>query len=1484
MVDNRASVRFDSKDAERNVTSYAAKIGALSAKFKQAQADVRGMGSATRTAGSGMSDAARRAATLESNIRSLGNEARRAADKVRGFGSSFRSEELSKANGVIRSMAGSFDRTANSIKAIRGAAGAVSTQFRNLGRAAENASGGVERLSKKLAAALPNLGRAAVVLAALGSSILRTGASTTIIIRGLDGTAAAAGRASRAVDGTTGSVTGLGMAIARFRNVATFMAGAFGIVEIGQAADNYKLLRSRLDIVSDGTKELNANYKALLDSANKTRTGFKENANMFTRLMIAGEQYNMTAKDAIRLTENVNMALTISGATAGEAAAATQQLAQAFSSGRLQGDELRSVLENAPILARALTTNLAHLGVTMANLRDMAKEGKIGVKELMEAFASDKFTQELNEQFANIPVTLGQALTVAGNYLTDYIGRLDSASGATGFLSAAIVLLAKNLDVIVSALLAVAGVMVARYVAGLVAASAASGLFSAAVIGMRMMIAGTIPVMAGAAVAARTLGAALLAAFGGPVGAIITGVTLALGFFAATSAKASIATEGLYQEIEAQTVSLAMLDAQQVQASKGMSFLSGRQLEVAISTANLTGEVSLLANQWARVAVMAKAAAVEQAKASRNKSLTIWREAKVLNEDMKKRGVNPDKPSPLYDWAKPYSAQDVIKSGEMRKQAAVNFATTDAEYNRILNEPLAEFRMPDAVGGKEKPDKARRSRAAASPRAKKEEKDTLGDALKSLTGEIDEAEAKRRKFNEGVDTLTKSFDAGKLSLGDYRSNLAKLANKEFPGLTDAIKNLGAENDKLRWQNEGLSEATILFREQEKVVTEQVRQLDMMIAKDGDRTGVLSQQRKILVGQLGTYGEMVQENERLTKIADERKKKEEEITKIIDEASNKLYDSLTSRVREALDFDKNLFKNFFKSIIDMAKDMFASIIGAYIFGPIREGFRSTLESAFGMKKSGPVGSQAVDVVKSGLKDSEITSAVKNLTVNNFFNNDGAVRKSASSVASTASSFFGVTTGPELSVSSKRKTFIEELATGYKSTFSDLGGAFRTALKPLGDLLKPLLMKLNLNGEKLGKMVGGAQVGFGVSQLLGSAGVRSSGTGGAIGGALGETAFKAVFPKLFSKLGSFAGPLGTIAGSILGSVLGGMLGKRPRGAAEVSNTGTNAHTNDSQLTASMGGWGDDVRSSISQIADALGATVGSYSIGLGRYKDYYQVSTKAGDTALGNSYFDKKSANAVYDGTDSAAAMKAAISAAIRQGAIKGLSETSNKVLTTFKDTDRAIQLVKTLEDIKKSAAALRDPIKASYDAMKKNFENVIDMFKEMGASSADWTDLQEVMRAEFDNTIASFTDTLKEFREALTTGDRSFLSASDRLRAADLKFAEMEAKIASGQYIDQTAFTAAGATLQDLAREVFGSTPDFALYQQRLIAATDNLITNATAEADKYRPIVEALNANAAAAAAATNTTNDLLGQIAGALQGVSTGTGGRVSIFDMARY
>ncbi|RFC81423.1 tape measure protein, partial [Acinetobacter sichuanensis] len=241
------------------------------------------------------------------------------------------------------------------------------------------------------------------------------------------------------------------------RQLASYMMGVLTVGAAIAKTDMYTGLRNRLKLVTEDQYALN---KAMFDTfkiAQNTAQAWDSVAQIYQRFSDNSKRLNLTQEKTAALTDTVAKAISISGGSASSAEAALIQFSQALASNVLRGEELNSVMEQAPGLAKAIAQGM---GITVGQLRSVAAEGKITGDVLVEALTKAK--DSVDDLFAKTDFTIGQSLTQLSNAVTQFIGEAGQGSGAATMLSSSIKNLADNLDLVVNAGTAVAMGYVAK--------------------------------------------------------------------------------------------------------------------------------------------------------------------------------------------------------------------------------------------------------------------------------------------------------------------------------------------------------------------------------------------------------------------------------------------------------------------------------------------------------------------------------------------------------------------------------------------------------------------------------------------------------------------------------------------------------------------------------------------------------------------------------------------------------------------------------------------------------------------------------------------------------------------------------------------------------------------------------------------------------------------------------------------------------------
>ena len=194
------------------------------------------------------------------------------------------------------------------------------------------------------------------------------------------------------------------------------LAKAYASLRVVQDTVNKSVQREesvrRLNLLAQGYDDLAAVQNAAANAANKFGTSQtianKEFAQIYARLRPIGLELN----EIVSVYEGFNTAAKLSGTSATEASGAFLQLSQALGTGVLRGQELNSVFEQTPAVVQAIAKEM---GVTVGEIRDLAKEGKVTIDYILPALerlrteGAEKLTEAMKgpaQQFRNLNIAV----------------------------------------------------------------------------------------------------------------------------------------------------------------------------------------------------------------------------------------------------------------------------------------------------------------------------------------------------------------------------------------------------------------------------------------------------------------------------------------------------------------------------------------------------------------------------------------------------------------------------------------------------------------------------------------------------------------------------------------------------------------------------------------------------------------------------------------------------------------------------------------------------------------------------------------------------------------------------------------------------------------------------------------------------------------------------------------------------------------------
>ena len=229
--------------------------------------------------------------------------------------------------------------------------------------------------------------------------------------------------------------SGLGTLARRLGAIAAGYLGFRAAQSIARQIDSYTELNNRIRLVADTERELVNIREELFAISLRTRSSLSANAQLYSRLAQASMSLGVSQTDLLKVTEILNKQVLIGGNNASEAAAGLVQLAQGIASGKLQGDELRSVLENLLGVQQGLVDGFEILyergelaeRITRANLRKAASEGLLTPDLILKSLLA--VADQTEARFEQVAVTIGGAFQNLG---TAFLGRLGQGDERVG--------------------------------------------------------------------------------------------------------------------------------------------------------------------------------------------------------------------------------------------------------------------------------------------------------------------------------------------------------------------------------------------------------------------------------------------------------------------------------------------------------------------------------------------------------------------------------------------------------------------------------------------------------------------------------------------------------------------------------------------------------------------------------------------------------------------------------------------------------------------------------------------------------------------------------------------------------------------------------------------------------------------------------------------------------------------------------------------
>ena len=206
---------------------------------------------------------------------------------------------------------------------------------------------------------------------------------------------------NNSIRGGNNSANGL---LSTIKKIAVAAGGIAGINKVLNISDELASTKARLNLLVDDGGSVEALEQKIMASAQRSRSAYFDTASAVAKLGLnAGNAFNGDMDQVIAFMEQVNKQFVIGGATAQEQSNAMIQLTQAMAAGALRGEELNSILDGAPGIARAIEK---YMGIAEGSIKTVAQEGKVTAEVVKNAMFA--MADETNAKFNSMPKTWAQ--------------------------------------------------------------------------------------------------------------------------------------------------------------------------------------------------------------------------------------------------------------------------------------------------------------------------------------------------------------------------------------------------------------------------------------------------------------------------------------------------------------------------------------------------------------------------------------------------------------------------------------------------------------------------------------------------------------------------------------------------------------------------------------------------------------------------------------------------------------------------------------------------------------------------------------------------------------------------------------------------------------------------------------------------------------------------------------------------------------------
>jgi tape measure domain-containing protein len=234
-------------------------------------------------------------------------------------------------------------------------------------------------------------------------------------------------RAARSMRQVTAQTARVGRSLTRLAGVA---AAALSVRQLGRYGDTWTRVGNKIKAAEQISGTAARSLSDINDIASRSRASLDDTADLYSRLLRVSGNLGASEREVAEATEITAKAFKAGGAAVSEQTAGILQLSQALSSGFLQGDELRSLRENAPLVAQAIADEFE---TTIGGLKALGAAGELTADRVFRAILNSQ--KEIEAAFSATVPTLSDSFQILQNGLVELVGGFNDGSGAAEGLS-----------------------------------------------------------------------------------------------------------------------------------------------------------------------------------------------------------------------------------------------------------------------------------------------------------------------------------------------------------------------------------------------------------------------------------------------------------------------------------------------------------------------------------------------------------------------------------------------------------------------------------------------------------------------------------------------------------------------------------------------------------------------------------------------------------------------------------------------------------------------------------------------------------------------------------------------------------------------------------------------------------------------------------------------------------------------------------------